>query len=144
MAILLSGGSELKLIGTVLLIYGYIYHFILGLLLTAIACLTLASGQHNLHLAMLPWKGQALTFWVLALGLGAILFVVLAATRLFRYAFPLWCLFVAIMMFRGFFMTGAYVFSGPSNFRAVVWLTIGALGAFLASLQLFKPRALRK
>src|SRR4051794_14364634 len=138
MAILLTGGSELKLIGTILLIYSYIYHFILGLLLTAIACLTLASGQHNLHLTMLPWKGEALTWWVLALGLGAILFVVLAVTRVFRYAFPLWCLFVAIMMVRGFFIQGSYVFSGPSNFRAIAWLTVGAFGAFLASLQLFK------
>ncbi len=134
----------MKLIGTVLLIYSYTYHFILGLLLTAIAVLTLASGRHNLHLTMLPWKDEALTYWVLALGLGAIIFVVLAVTNLFRYAFPFWCLFVAFMMVRGFFITGSYVFSGPSNFRAVVWLTIGAIGAFLATLQLFKPRAQRK
>ncbi len=131
----------MKLIGTVLLYFSYLYHLIFGLLLTAIAGLTLAGGQPNLHLTMLPWKGETLTWWALALGLGGILFVVLAASRVFRYAFPLWCLFAVILMFRGFFLPGTYVFSGQSNFRAVLFLTIGAIGAFLASLQLFKRRA---
>ena len=136
----LNGGSELKLTGTILRIYSYLYHLILGLFLTALGGLTLASGHHNLNLGMLPWKGASLTWWVFGLGLAGIVFVVLAVTNLFRFAFPLWCLFVAILMIRGFFLSFGYVFSGPDQFRAIVWLTIGAFGAFLSSLPLFQRR----
>jgi hypothetical protein len=131
----------LKLIGAILLIFSYLYHFLLGLILTVIASLALASGQNNLNLAMLPWKGGQLTYWVLALGIGAIIFVLLAVTNLFRWLFPIWCLIVVWLMFRGFFVAGTYTFSGPSSFRGVVWLFLGAIVAFLASLQLYKSRA---
>jgi hypothetical protein len=130
----------LKLIGAILLIFSYLYHFLLGLILTAIGSLALASGQNNLSLAMLPWKGEQLTYWVLALGIGAIIFVLLAVTKLFRWLFPIWCLIVVWLMFRGFFIAGTYTFSGPSTFRSVVWLFIGAIIAFLASLQLYRLR----
>jgi hypothetical protein len=130
----------LKLIGAILLIFSYLYHFLLGLILTAIGSLALASGQNNLNLTMLPWKGEQLTYWVLALGIGAIVFVLLAVTNLLRWLFPIWCLIVVWLMFRGFFVAGTYTFSGPANFRTVVWLFIGAIVAFLASLQLYKPR----
>ena len=130
----------MKLIGAILLIFSYLYHFLLGLILTAIGSLALASGQNNLNLAMLPWKGEPLTYWVLALGIGAIVFVLLAVTNVFRWLFPIWCLIVVWLMFRGFFVAGTYTFSGPSSFRGVVWLLIGAIVACLASLQLFRPR----
>ena len=89
----------MKLIGAILLIFSYLYHFLLGLILTVIASLALASGQNNLNLAMLPWKGGQLTYWVLALGIGAIIFVLLAVTNLFRWLFPIWCLIVVWLMF---------------------------------------------
>jgi hypothetical protein len=130
----------LKLIGAILLIFSYLYHFLLGLILTAIGSLALASGQNNLNLAMLPWKGEQLTYWVLALGIGAIVFVLLAVTKLFRWLFPIWCLIVVWLMFRGFFVAGTYTFAGASAFRTVVWLFIGAIVAFLASLQLYRSR----
>ena len=130
----------MKLIGAILLIFSYLYHFLLGLILTAVGSLALASGQNNLNLAMLPWKNEQLTYWVLTLGIGAIVFVLLAVTNLFRWLFPIWCLIVVWLMFRGFFIAGTYTFSGPSNFRSVVWLFIGAIVAFLASLQVYKPR----
>jgi len=131
----------LKLIGPILLIFSYLYHFLLGLILTVIASLALASGQNNLNVAMLPWKGEQLTYWVLALGIGAIIFVLLAVTNLFRWAFPIWCLIVLWLMFRGFFVAGTYTFSGPSSFRGVLWLFLGAIVAFLASLRLYISRA---
>ncbi len=130
----------MKLIGAILLIYSYLYHFVLGLILTAIASLALASGQHNLNLPMLPWKGAQLTHWTLFLGIAAIICVVLAVTNLFRYLFPIWCVIVVWLMLRGFFIGGSYTFSGPGNFRAIAWLFIGAIVAFLASLQLYSSR----
>ena len=130
----------MNIVGLILRIYSYIYHFILGLFLAALGALALASGMHNLNLGMLPWKGQELTYWTLGLGLAAIVCVILAVTGWFRWLFPLWCLFVVIMMIKGFFLTPTYVFAGSGSFKGAIWLTIGAIGAFLSSLMLYKPR----
>jgi hypothetical protein len=133
----------LKIIGAILLIYSYLYHFILGLILMALGSLAEASGQHNLNLPMLPWKGAELTHWTLVLGLCAIVSVVLAVTNWFRYLFPIWCLAVVWLMIKGFLIAGTYTFSTPGSFRSVVWLIIGAIVAFLASLQLYRFRTKR-
>jgi hypothetical protein len=133
----------LKVLGTILRIFSYFYEFLLSLVLLAIGGLTLSSGLHNLKLTMLPWTGSTLTYWVFWLGVAGLLITLLAVTRLFRYLFPLWCLFVVVMMFRGFFLSGTFVFSGSDQFRTVIWLVIGAIVAFLASLLEFKPRTAR-
>ena len=128
----------MNIVGLILRVYSYIYHFILGLFLTALGALALSSGTHNLNLGMLPWKGEALTWWTVWLGITAIVTVILAVTGWFRWLFPLWCLFVVIMMIKGFFLTPTYVFAGAGHFKGAVWLTIGAIGAFLSSLMLYK------
>ena len=129
----------LRVIGTVLRIFSYLYHLILSLFLTALGGLTLASGLQNLKLTMLPWTGSQLTWWVFGLGIAGLMITILAITGLFRFFFPLWCLFVFIMMFRGFFLLGAFVFTGRPQFYSILWLTIGALVTFLASLTLLRP-----
>jgi hypothetical protein len=72
-----------------------------------------------------------------------LLVTLLAATRAFRFAFPFWCLFVLIMMIRGFFLSPMHYSSGD-QFRNAVWLTIGAIVAFLCSLMLFKRQDSRR
>jgi hypothetical protein len=129
----------LKTIALVLRIYSYIYQFILCLFLLGLAILTLSSGRHNLSLDMLPWTDAELTYWILALGITGLVVTLLAATGLFRYLFPLWCLFVVVMMIRGYFLSG-YTYSGPDQFRSVTWLITGAIVAFLAALTLFRRR----
>jgi hypothetical protein len=129
----------LKTIALVLRIYSYIFQFILCLFLLGLAILTLSSGRHNLSLDMLPWTGAELTYWILALSITGLVVTLLAATGLFRYLFPLWCLFVVVMMIRGYFLSG-YTYSGPDQFRSVTWLITGAIVAFLAALTLFRRR----
>lgn len=129
----------MKILGFVLRTYSYLYHLILSLFLFGLAMLTLAGGQHNLHLGMLPWSGIELTHWVLVLGISGLLATALAVTGIFRFVFPLWCLVVVILMIRGFFLS-TFTYSGPDQFRSVVWLVIGAAVAFLASLTLLKPK----
>ena len=129
----------MNLAGAIFRFYSYIYQFILALFLTALGGLTLASGQNNLSLGMLPWKGAALTYWVFGLGLAGLVMVALAVAGVFRYLFPLWCLVIAILMIRGFFLS-SYVFAGAGQFQLAVWLTIGALIAFAASLSVLRPR----
>ena len=92
--------------------------------------------------SLLPWEGVTLNRWVMILGLVGIVMVVLSVVGILRPLFPLWTLFVFVMMFRGLFMT-SYVFAGEDAFKGAVYLTIGALGAFLCSLMVWKARPRR-
>ena len=130
----------MKLIGLLLRLYSYAYHLVLSLFLTGIAVVTVASGLNNLELGVLPWKGVELTHWVLILGLSGLISTLLAVTGLFRFLFPFWCLTVVVLMVRGFFLS-PFAFHGIDEFRAVVCLVVGAVGAFLASLMLFKRKS---
>jgi hypothetical protein len=134
----------LDILGLVLRLYSYVYEFFLSLFLFLVSVVVLVGGTHNLHLPMLPWEGAALTYWVLGLSVLGLLTTILAVTGVFRLAFPFWCLFVLIMMVRGFFLSPFYYTGGSDQFRGAVWLTIGAAGAFLSSLMLFKSRDARR
>ena len=130
----------MRVVGLILRIYSYIYHLALSLVFVAIAIVTYSGGVHNLNLPMLPWKGAELTQWVLGLGIAGLVSTILAFTGVFRFLFPIWCLAVVVLMVRGFFLS-QYVYEGPDHFRMVVWLVVGAIVAFLASLTLLKSKA---
>ena len=115
---------------------GYIYYLLLCLFLLGLGVMGPVSGQNNLKLAMLPWEGVTLTRAVTILGVVGIVCVLLAVTGWLRWLFPLWALFVFVMMFRGFFLS-SYSFADASQFKFDVWLTAGALVVFLVSLSLF-------
>jgi hypothetical protein len=112
------------------------------LFLLGIALVVLIEGQHNLKLDMLPWAGAALTRAVLLLGLAGLLCLGLAVLGKLRWLFPLWALVAMALMIRGFFL-GGYSFSGASQFKLIVWLTVGAALAFLGSLSLFGRKSRR-
>lgn len=88
---------------------------------------------------MLPWHGNTLIEAVLGLAIAGILCVVLAIAGVLRFLFPLWALFVFVMIFRGFFLSN-YVFSSHHEFTGAVWLTVGAFVAFLSSFTVFGRR----
>ena len=126
-------------IGLLLRIFAYLYHVILALLLLGLGIAALSMGKDNLNLGMLPWEGSRLTQSLLVLGVVGLLCVLLAVTGWLRFLFPLWALLILVLMVRGFFVS-AYTFPGEDEFKQAVWLTAGALAAFLASLTLFKRR----
>jgi hypothetical protein len=129
----------LKIIGLILRLYSYLYHLILSLFLLGLGIVASIGGMHNLNLGMLPWKGAELTHWVIGLAIAGLVSILLAVSGVFRYLFPIWCLTVVVLMIRGFFLS-PFAYHGPDEFRGVVWLVVGAIGAFLSSLQLFKPK----
>ncbi len=129
----------MKLLGLILRIYSYLFHTILCLFLLGLGIVATIGGAHNLVLGMLPWKGAELTHYLLILSIAGLVSVLLAVTGLLRQLFPLWCLVVVVMMIRGFFLS-PFAYSGPDQFRSVVFLVVGAVGAFLSSLQLFKSK----
>ncbi|MFB3827631.1 MAG: hypothetical protein ACE15B_12740 [Bryobacteraceae bacterium] len=124
-------------------VFSYVYHGLLGLFLLALSCVTLLSGNHNLRLDMLPWKGAALTYALLALGVVALVCVVLAVKGMARVVFFVWTLAVLVMMFRGYFIAG-YVFSGPGEFRTAVYLTLGAIASAIGGWFVFRREPERK
>lgn len=127
----------MDILGAVLRLYSYLYHFVLSLFMFLISLIVLIGGKHDLRLPMLPWTGSSLTYWVFGLSLAGLLLTILAMTGILRWPFPIWCLFVLVMMIRGFFLSPMY-YEGSSQFWGAVWLTVGAIGAFLSSLMLYK------
>ena len=119
--------------------FAYLFELALSLLLVGLGIVAWASGPSDLKLGMLPWEGAALTRAILILGVAGIACVLLAGSRL-RLIFPLWCLFVLVMLVRGFFLS-SYSFGRGSPFQFAMWLTAGALLAFLGSLGVLRRRA---
>ena len=131
----------MRLFAATLRLIGYLYHLLLSLFLLGVGIVATASAA-QLSLGMLPWTGDELTHWVLALGATGIVSVVLAATGFFRYLLPIWAIAVFVQMVRGFFLS-SYAFSGPDQFHTAIWLTVGALvaliGAFLFPKKKVRP-----
>lgn len=134
----------MDILGAVLRLYSYLYHFVLSAFLFLISAVVMIGGKNDLRLPMLPWEGASLSNWVFGLSLLGLVVTVLAATGHFRYLFPFWCLFVVIMMARGFFLSSFYYSGGADEFRGAVALFIGAAGALLSSLMLFKANRSRR
>jgi hypothetical protein len=131
-------------IGALLRIFSYLYHFVLALFLLGLSLVAIASNSHTLNLGMLPWKGSALTGWLFGVGLLGLLSVLLALAGKLRFLFLLYSLAVFGMMLRGYFVSG-YTFSGKDEFRMAIWLTAGALVAIFGSWSQFrKKRGKRK
>lgn len=129
-------------LGFLLRVFAYLYQLALSLFLIGLGLVAWASRPTDLNLGMLPWEGAALTRIILALGIVGLACVLLAGSRL-RWIFPLWCLFVLILMIRGFFLS-SYSFAGTNEFQFAVWLTAGALIAFLGSLGVLRRRTVRR
>jgi hypothetical protein len=121
-------------------VYSYLYESLLALFLLAISALAILSESHNLNLGMLPWKGPALTYWLLGLGLAGLVSVVLALTGKLRFLFLLYALAIFAMMVRGYFL-GSYAFSGKDEFHLALELTAGALAAIFGAWSQFRKKA---
>jgi hypothetical protein len=105
-------------------VFSYLFHGLLTLFLLALAVVALSSGQ-PLQLEMLPWQGQALTWWLLGAALAGLASVILASCRKWRLLFFLWSLAVLAMLARGFFFS-RYYFAGMPELRGALYLTAAA------------------
>jgi hypothetical protein len=118
-------------------IYSILFETILSLFLTGVGIVAFLGGRNNLKMDMLPWKGAALTYGVLGLGMGGLILSALAAAGKLKILFPIWCAVIFVLLFHGFFLS-SFMYNGPAEFRGAVWLTVGALGAFLSSWTLLQ------
>jgi hypothetical protein len=128
--------------GALLRFYSYIYHAAVAIVLFGIG-LVAAVTHTNLKLDMLPWQRQALTHWLLILGLTGLISTVLAAAGRLRFLFLFYALAVFGVMFRCYFLTG-YGFHGKDEFHFAVLLTAGALLAILGAWSQMRREKARK
>ena len=128
------------MIGALVRIYSYLYYLALALLLLGISLVALLSHSHTLNLGMLPWKGTALTYWLLGLGVAGLLAIVLSWIGRLRFMLLLYALAVFVMMLRGYFLSG-YSFSGKDEFRMALWMTAGAMLAICGAWSQFRRKA---
>jgi hypothetical protein len=129
--------ATLKVISFLVRIYSLLYHLLLSLLMIGLSVVGYSSSGAELSLGMLPWTGNELVGSLLALGLGGLLFVVLAFNGAQRFLYMVWTLVMAYLIVNGYFLTN-YRFSGEGEFRFAIYLALGALLAFLGGLWLLK------
>lgn len=121
----------------------YLYHLIFALYLLGISIVALTSNN-TLRMPFLPWSGQELTTWLIGGAVIAILSIILAITGIFRYLFPIWAFAFLAMMVRGFIIRPYSFDGGKAEFQFIMYLILGALVAFLASLTLFLKSAKKR
>jgi uncharacterized membrane protein YdcZ (DUF606 family) len=121
--------------------YSYLFHFVLGLFLFAVALVAWVSGL-PLRLDQVPWQGDSLTYWMLASGLFGIATVILAFLGRLRVLFVVWAAVVLVMLFRGYIFSG-FRYEGMDHFRTSLYLIAGALLALLGAILQFRSRRSR-
>ena len=132
----------MRAISLLLRLYSYAFEFILSLIALLLGIIG-ATHSNSVDLPLLPWTGASLTHWLTGLGLIGIACTVLAVTGWFRALFPLWSLFVVVMLFRGY-MFSTYTFNGAAGFKQALWFFLGAILAFIGSLTVFSRKSNRR
>ncbi|HZU26744.1 MAG TPA: hypothetical protein VFA04_14560 [Bryobacteraceae bacterium] len=122
--------------------YACLFEIAVSLVLIALAVLAYTGDVANFRLPILPLEGAALARATLALGIVGLVMLGLPITGVFRPALPIWSLIVFVLLFRGWFAS-AYTFANSSGFSIAVWITAGALLAFILSFAIFR-RATKK
>ncbi len=115
----------MSVVGMIVKIYSYLFHLVLALFLVGLSVVAFGTGMHNLRLDMLPWTGQALSWWLLGLGVAGVAITALALKGVLRVLFLVWTVIVVVLMVRGFFFS-SYIFGGWEGLRMTLLLVAGA------------------
>ena len=119
-------------------LFAHLFELALSLFLIGLGIVAWASGSNILIFGEHAWQGVSLMRAILILGIVGLASVLLAGSRV-RWIFPLWCLLVLVLMIRGFFLSN-YSFTDANQFKFAVWLSMGALIAFMGSLGVLRRR----
>lgn len=109
----------------------YIFHALLALFLLAISGMAMAMDMHSLQLDMLPWKGEALTWWVFGSAIFGLLTLILAVRRTLPLLFFIWSLVVFVVLVKGYIFSGHYFETG--EFKTALYLIFAALVAVIGA-----------
>ncbi|MCW5966336.1 MAG: hypothetical protein KIT83_20030 [Bryobacterales bacterium] len=133
----------MKVVSFLIRIYSLLFHLLLSLFLLALAIVGYSSSGAGLTLGMAPWSGNELVGSLFALGLGGLLFVILAFKGAQRFLYMIWTLVMLYLLVNGYFLT-SYRFSGPGEFEFALYLALGALLAFLGGVLLLRKPLFEK
>lgn len=122
----------MRVVGLIMRVFSFLFHLLLTVLMLAASTLAWFSN-HNLTLRMLPWEGEALTYWLFFSGLAGLLITLLAWKRILPVLFLLWNVAVLVMLVRGYFFS-SYGFSpGGGSLQVALYLILAALVAACGS-----------
>ena len=133
----------MKVVSFVIRIYSLLFHLLLSLFLLGLSIVGMASGGASLNLGMAPWEGSELTGSLLALGLGGLLFVILAFNGAQRLLYMIWTLVVTYLLVNGYFLSN-YRFGTEDEFRFAIYLSLAALLAFVGGILLLRTPLFEK
>lgn len=123
------------MIAMVLRFYSCLFALVLGLFLTGVSLVLLASGAQNYKFDMLPfWKGETALYGMLVLGVFGIAAAVLAFRGKLRPLIVVYTLAAFALLVYGYFISPIYRFGGEAEAKTTLWIVVAALAAFLASL----------
>ena len=118
--------------------YSYLFHFLLALFLLGIGIVVTQSPGFDVRIGFLPLKSEEIVPVFITTAIIGIITILLAVTRLFPYAFPVYALIVLVQSFRWLLFLNGATFSGREEFEGALWLLAGIFGAFLSSLTVLK------
>ena len=127
------------MLGFILRSFSYLFQFILSLALIGPAIVAWSSGR-TMQMDLLPWKGTALTYWMLCLGLLGLISIVLAIKGSIRWLFFVWTLVVLVLLVRGFFFS-PYTFDGKPGFQWALLVLAAAVLSVLGAYRAFRRPA---
>ncbi len=133
----------MKVISFLVRIYSLIFHLLLSLLMVGLSVVGFSSSSAGLNLGMLPWQENQLLWSLLALGLGGLLFVILAFNGAQRFLYMVWTLAITYILINGYFLTN-YRFSGEGEFRFAIYFALAAILAFIGGIWLLKTPLRKK
>jgi hypothetical protein len=119
------------MVGLIMRLFSFVFHFLLGLVMAAIGFVALVSNQHTLRIGVLPWTGSTLTYCLFFLGLAGMAITALAVKRIVPLLFLVWSLAVLVMIVRGYFLS-SYNF-GMTGVDTALYLTGAAILALIGS-----------
>ena len=102
-----------------------------------VGSLAVLSPGAVLHIGWLPFEEHRMTGWLLGLGIGGLLCVLLAILGRLRILLFLFALATTLILIKGLFL-GPYTFAGPSDAKGAAYLVAGSLLAVVGS---FPPLA---
>lgn len=130
----------MRFLVSILRVFSYGYHILLGLLLLGVGAVGKFSEAHtSFSTPVLPGEGDTQVSYALAFGLTALGTVALSVLANFRPPFILWTLAAVVLFFRGFFWA-PYYFSDMEDFKFTLWLFGGAVLAFIGTLPAVEKR----
>lgn len=130
----------MRILRGILLAYSYLFHTVLALAVLLMTVVVKSSNMEaGFRLGYVPFRGEELVAVLMYSAIIGLITIILAVTRIFPYAFPVYALIVLVQGVR-WFLLGSSTYSGQDEFRGALWLLVGMFGAFLSSLIVLRPR----